>query len=345
MIRVTSHRLLACVLAIQLLLWSSEHWQWFWFNERKGGTVLLAVLATGVFMVVLGIRWGVQFVFRGNRQFSIASFMLLLAVLAVPLGWFSESVRAAQRQADAVAALTPKADYLALAHNTRYALHAKYLSNTDGQLSRVFPTPAWAWLRNLLGEHFFFDIGRLNLYGPEIGDDDMRLVGQLTGLRELDLSRTAVTDAGLHHLAHQRWLRTLGLWETHISDAGLAELVDLPALELLKLPSTNIGDGGLEHVSRIQNLDSLILDNTHVTDAGLRHLRQLKHLTYLSLDNTRVTDAGLSHLAQLRRLTYVSLYDTSVTPDGSFHLHQALPNCDVVVPVERPVSELGNGQP
>ena len=41
--RVTPGRLLPLLLAVEGLLWLSEHFCWFPFNEHKGWTVLIAV--------------------------------------------------------------------------------------------------------------------------------------------------------------------------------------------------------------------------------------------------------------------------------------------------------------
>jgi hypothetical protein len=42
----------------------------------------------------------------------------------------------------------------------------------------------------------------------------------LTGLRELDLSGTAVTDAGLADLARLTGLKRLYLWDTDVTESG-----------------------------------------------------------------------------------------------------------------------------
>ena len=47
----TPGRLLVVLLAVDGLLWLSERFQWFAFNQHKGWTVLIAVAAVGVFFL------------------------------------------------------------------------------------------------------------------------------------------------------------------------------------------------------------------------------------------------------------------------------------------------------
>ncbi len=59
------------LLVVEGLLWLSERYRWFWFNERKGWTVLIAVAAVGVAMVVM-LGWLIAaLVFRWRFQLSM----------------------------------------------------------------------------------------------------------------------------------------------------------------------------------------------------------------------------------------------------------------------------------
>ena len=76
----TSHRrhfyptptwLIYGLLVVEGLLWLSERYQWFGFNEKKGWTVLIGVAVVGGamvvmlgwFLVALVCRWRFQFAF------------------------------------------------------------------------------------------------------------------------------------------------------------------------------------------------------------------------------------------------------------------------------------------
>lgn len=60
----------------------------------------------------------------------------------------------------------------------------------------------------------------------------------------LQLSKTAITDAGLRDLSGMRSLRGLYLDNTKITDAGLQHVFQLRDLEVLGVDSTNVTEGG-----------------------------------------------------------------------------------------------------
>ncbi len=41
------------LLVVEGLLWLPERYRWFWFNEKKNLTVLIAVASVGVLMLVM----------------------------------------------------------------------------------------------------------------------------------------------------------------------------------------------------------------------------------------------------------------------------------------------------
>ena len=76
--------------------------------------------------------------------------------------------------------------------------------------------------------------------GPKIGDEGLRYLSGCTGLRELYLKETAITDRGLSaiHKLPQIW--SLILDDTAISDEGCAALAEMQALSLLSLKKTQV---------------------------------------------------------------------------------------------------------
>lgn len=75
------------------------------------------------------------------------------------------------------------------------------------------------------------DLLVLDLSGSTIDDDrQLALLAPLARLEKLDLSATAVTDAGLKQVRQFPQLRDLNLTNTPITDAGLGHLKDLPRL-------------------------------------------------------------------------------------------------------------------
>jgi len=77
----------------------------------------------------------------------------------------------------------------------------------------------------------------------------------LKGLRELDLARTKMTDAGVKELAALKGLRTLSLWDTAAGDAGVKELAALKGLRRLDIGWTKVTDAGLKELTGLTELD------------------------------------------------------------------------------------------
>lgn len=92
-------------------------------------------------------------------------------------------------------------------------------------------------------------------------------------IAQLDLSKTAVTDAGLKPVAGLKRLVRLDLNQTQIGDAGLAELKSLEHLHYLNLYGTQVTDAGLEHLRAFKGLESLYLWQSKVTEAGVKKLQ------------------------------------------------------------------------
>jgi Leucine-rich repeat (LRR) protein len=113
----------------------------------------------------------------------------------------------------------------------------------------------------------------------------------------ISLRGTNVTDADLEILKQLKSLQILNLSQTAITDAGLKPIESLPNLRNLILP-VSITDAGLVHVKGLTQLESLNLLDSQVSDAGLVHLKGLRNLKILLLNGTKVTDAGLREIQQ-----------------------------------------------
>lgn len=87
------------------------------------------------------------------------------------------------------------------------------------------------------------DLQALFLY--EIGDNALACLTHLSGLQELYLSNTTVTDDGLRLLGALQGLRRLYIYHTAIGDAGLFNLAGLHSLKWLTCSGTGITEEGL----------------------------------------------------------------------------------------------------
>jgi internalin A len=112
-------------------------------------------------------------------------------------------------------------------------------------------------------------VGRLTelwrLILRESSVDDASLV-HLKGLSDLKLLELG---GGLADLSGLTGLTELNLWETQVSDAGLAHLKGLANLTNLGLSGTQITDSGLTHLKGLPKLSELNLGNTKASDAGV----------------------------------------------------------------------------
>jgi hypothetical protein len=110
--------------------------------------------------------------------------------------------------------------------------------------------------------------------GKAFGDAELaKLAAVGRDLVWLDLSRTAITDAGLKALTAMPNLEHLDLRETAVGDAGVAALAPLGHLRTLGLYGTAVTDEGLPSIQRLAGVTRLYVGGTRVTDRGLAALR------------------------------------------------------------------------
>ena len=363
--RLTPDRFLMALLPIVGLLWLSERFRWFAFNEHKNWTVLIALAVVCVAVVTLLLWFGVSLVLRRRFQFSIRSLLVLTVVVAIPCSWLAMEMNKARKQREVVEGVEKLGGAVSYGYQT-------------GEYAIYYPgPPILEWPSSLLGEDFFSDVVAvsyqnstlwndafdrvrelqsvtdLTLHGRQITDSELEQLSGLTRLRVLTLNATSVTDASVRHLNGLKNLRYLGFDFSPVTGESLGDLECLEDLVSLELPGTQVRDRQLRHLEQSSDLCSLNLSETEVTDAGLRHLegmtglaildlgstqvtdaglvhlRGLTNLWNLSLSGTEITDAGLEHLDELANLAYLSLDRTQVTDEGISKLQQALPNCKI----------------
>jgi len=270
---ITPDRLIVGLLAVEGFLLLSEWFQWFAFNEKKGYTVLIAVAAVCVVLVVMLVGLVVSLLFGWRFQFSVRSLVVLVVAVAVPLGWFGVKMREAERQRRAVEAIEEMGGWVQYDH--------QYDSHWGDFMGKLEP-PVPAWLRRLVGDDLLRDVvfvsswnASTNSTNTSFGDvDHLDHLRALTDLRHLQLSESQVTDAGLKNLTKLRKLELLWLYGTHITDAGLQSIEGLTDLFWLDLTGTQVTDLGLEHLKELKGLKWLELSRTQVTSQGIKELQE-----------------------------------------------------------------------
>lgn len=185
-----------------------------------------------------------------------------------------------------------------------------------------------------------------------IDDDDLPGLWSIDKCMQLDLSNTAVTNAGMPHLTaksnismlflsgtkvgddglksvvENSGLRFLDLSQTRVSNEGLRHLLTRPELTSLSL-SMPIGDSGMLYVGKLSQLEELWLVGCQITDAGLPHLTGLNNLTQLDLTRTLVSETGILKLKDLAALKMLILQGVEISEQGKIQFKLAFPKCTI----------------
>lgn len=330
----TPPALVFIVLAMQGVLFLSEQYHWFWFNERKGYTVLIAVAATAAALLLIACAFAISALFKSNGTFGLATLLLMVPIIAIPCAWLAREME----QAGIKRAFIQQAQ-----NKPRAAVDVERRSDVP------------LWLTKTFGEEFFFgeirglwvDKGEIDLEGVPlesakslrnvwltdsdgVTNESLAQLKRLPQLRRLHLRDSGVTDEGLVHLRGLTELEELTLECPAVADAGLAHLRELTKLEKLSIGCPAVTDAGLIHLRDLHNLRLLSLEGTQVTGAGLEHLAKHSQLRKLYLSDSQLTDEGLEQLASFNQLATLTLSKTLVTDQGVQRLRKALePYCNI----------------
>lgn len=91
-------------------------------------------------------------------------------------------------------------------------------------------------------------------------------------------------------------LAQLDLGRTAITDAAFKTVAQFPRLAALDVRQTQVTDAGLESLTGLKNLQHLNLFGTAVTDKGVKTLASIKSLKTVSLYQTKATPAAVKEL-------------------------------------------------
>ncbi len=232
-------------------------------------------------------------------QFSLRTLLLLVALLALWLGWHAVQVR---RQREAVLTIEELGGHVLYDYEW-----PRGSSNT--------PPNEPSWLARLVGVDQVHDVASVSLaHNKEVTDADLRQLSDLKDLRDLNLGWTEVSDEGLAHLKRLRGLEHLYLEScSHVTDSGIA------------------------HLAGLTNLKELTVSGTRMSNAGMVHLKNLKKLEWLELTGVPVEDDDVQFLREftnLKVLFFCRLGQSCPSPKVSKatvdELRKCLPKCDVV---------------
>ncbi len=208
---------------------------------------------------------------RRRFQFSLRSLMLLVLFASLAMSWLATRIERTQKEDKAVERLRGLGAYVWYEHDYPVPGPVAPGMPSPGPGDRAPPGPAW--LRGVLGEHFFATVDEV-CFGSSVDDAAFEQLSALRHFRGLSLHGEKVTDATLEHLKGFTQLQELGLRRAKITDAGLRHLKGLTQLRQLDLSHTRVTNAGLEHLKGLTNLLWLNVDGTQVTDEGMNRLRQ-----------------------------------------------------------------------
>ena len=150
-------------------------------------------------------------------------------------------------------------------------------------------------------------VDSIAMFGENVTDRDLANLRQLPGLRQVNLTKSRISDAGLFHLAKLQSLEVLLLGGVDVSDEGVELLESLTDLKQLNLTATAVSDRSVPILKGMTKLEFLWLEGTDVSDVGLETIGEMKSLQLLDLCRSAVTDDGLALLGGLSRLEELNL--------------------------------------
>ncbi len=170
----------------------------------------------------------------------------------------------------------------------------------------------------------------LSLDGSSVTSEVFPALAKLPALRNLDLSRTQISDAGLGVLAELPKLHTLNLSGASIQGDGIAGLAKAPALDTLNLRGAELGPKAFEGLGRLEQVRYLILDQIDLSSADFAKLAGMKGLRRLDLAKCQITDNNARSLGSLTGLTYLHLRENSVSSEIRDHIGKQIPKAQIL---------------
>jgi hypothetical protein len=168
----------------------------------------------------------------------------------------------------------------------------------------------------------------LTLRSSGISDRGLARLATLTGLKKVEIASPMVTGACFEHLTSLQNLEQVTLYLPELTDGALQFLARFPSLRFAEFHDTKIDGSGFKHFPKETALESLYLDGPYVTDEVVGYLAGFAELHNLQLRRTRVTAAALEQLHNIPGLKQIGL-EPAVSGDAK-SLKQALPKCSVI---------------
>lgn len=143
-----------------------------------------------------------------------------------------------------------------------------------------------------------------------ISDGTAEAVSQLTNLQTLSFSRNKVHNEGLQHIGKLTGLTNLMLDGTLITDIAIENLVGCSHLQHLNIGDNQyITDNCIGALLKLHTLTSLNISKTKISWAGIKRLKAL-HLELLVVDSRQIPDVRKAEATSLaKRVAIASAND------------------------------------
>jgi Leucine-rich repeat (LRR) protein len=217
---------------------------------------------------------------RLRPQWSLRTLLVAVALLSIPLGFFTWKAREINAEMNAAEALE-RSGWFVERHATPRAKFWSRLLQREvhvivGLHGDDFRQTSLDAYRDQV--HALSDISTLHVSNLPFTD---RLLGNLPNrlsLSHVALEGTQLTDDGLRWLSHCPKLSHLNLCNTRVSDLGIGQLRSLPLIEL-NLCQTDCTDASIEAIQSLSQLQILDLDETRVNRLKLSSMPNLVGLS------------------------------------------------------------------
>jgi sugar lactone lactonase YvrE len=133
-------------------------------------------------------------------------------------------------------------------------------------------------------------------------NETLKLLAGQDALRQLELSGTAVTSAGLIHLRGLTAMQALNLCLTEVDDSGFEYLAGMVDMKRMTVCASKITGSGFKHLGSMKKIESINHHSSPASDEGLEAIAKLTTLKRLEKVHTNLTDNGLIHLSSLVNL-------------------------------------------
>lgn len=194
-------------------------------------------------------------------QFSLRTFLLVVAALAV---WLGIEANQARKQKEAIDRI------LSLGGSIAFDFQVSIHEGKPFDPNTVPPGPTW--LRRLIPSEYLDEVTAVNFVRSPVSDSDLEVLEHLPRVEQVVISECEnVTGTGFSYLTGLENLRLLNIHATPVTDDGLSQVKELRRLERLQICGV-------------------------FTDEGLRELHVMDWLKRLGVGSSRITRSGAEEL-------------------------------------------------